>query len=315
MRALLREIAVLLVIGSALNLGADSHDYLKERLLNAGLRVGYDKTSQRFVEIGSAEMIVKDPSSALLINKIRNDLGHTAELNAKRDLMLKLSLEASGRDTVSTSLENGQSTQELMAVMRSFAKAKFYGCKIISSAESWDAATGKYQVSVAVGWSAKSAARATIALSEKNIDGESLAVNDPCLTAWLESNDLSTMVGSRSFKGEDGALRFVGLGFAKVDGLVGYKKKSEMRRASGYAIANLAYSLYVDAVAQETATRYMKQIDEGQGEKLSWASFVSEVKNTCKNKHLPCHEVYTTTVVHPISGAQLFVSVYGIKVR
>lgn len=315
MKGFLVSIVVFIAIGSALKSYADAQALLKERILNAGLRIGFDKKNQRFVEIGSAETTVKDPASSMLIDKIRTDLGHVAVLTAKRDLMFKLSLEASGHDSVSTSLEDGHSAQELMSVMRLFADAKLYGCKVISSAESWDAATGKYQVSVAVGWSAKSSGRAALAFSEKNIDTANLDAEDSSWKTLLEANDLSTMVGNRYFQGEDGALRFVGLGFAKVDGLSGPKLKIAMRKASMYAIANLAYSLYADSAAQEVATRYMKQIDAGSGKNLSWATFVSEIQNQCKNRIVRGHQVYTSTVEHPISGAKVFVSVYGIKLK
>jgi len=295
--------------------GQDAVACLKERVENSGLRIGYDKGAKRFVEIGVAEAVARDPSGEVLVDKLRNDLGNVAILNAKRNLMHKLTLEASGSDNVISVVDDEQFSLELKSVMRMFSQSKLMGCKVISSAESWDAAAGKYQVAVALGWSEKSAALMPRAISLDDVDVTKNDPDDLEWKRWVGSNDLRTMIGSRSFRDSNGAMRFVGLGFSNVEGLTGLKLKLAMRKASMRAIANLAYSLYADTVASEVATRYLKEFDSGDGHNLSWATFTSEIGIRCKDYAIRGHEVCGSMVVHPISGTKVYISAYGIALK
>lgn len=308
--------AVLLALASAGACLADSESTLKQMLKSSGLRVGYDRKEKRLVSIGVAERRMSNPMMNAGFDKDRGDLAKIAILNAKKQLMFSLSVEASGKDVATETVVNDARAASVMSVMKLFSTMELRGCKVLCSAESWDEAEGVFQVSVAMGWSEKMAARANKALSDSlKLDVLGLGDDDPQWISWCEKNDLSTMVGCRQFTDTEGHLRFVGISASTVEGLSGIKLKMAMRKAGLNALGHLAFSLYSDNIAKDTATRYLKEFEScGQSSTLSWESFTSEVLSKCKAT-IMAHEVYSNTLTYPVTGRKMYVSVYGVALK
>ena len=295
---------------------ADSESTLKQMLKKNGLRIGYDRKEKRLVSIGVAERRIANPATNAGFDKDRSDLSKIAVLNAKKELMFNLSVQASGKDVAAESVVNDVRAASVMSVMKLFSTMELCGSKVLCSAESWDEAEGVFQVSVAMGWSEKMAARANKALSDSlKLDVLELGDDDPQWIAWCEKNDLSTMVGCRQFTDAEGHLRFVGISASNVEGLSGVKLKMAMRKAGLNALGHLAFSLYSDNIAKDTATRYLKEFDScGQSSTLSWDNFTSEVLSKCKAT-IMAHEVYSNTLTYPVTGRKMYVSVYGLALK
>lgn len=311
-----KAFVVLLALAAAGVCLADSEATVRQMLKGNGLKVGYDRKEKRFVSIGVAERRIADPATKAGFDKDRSDLYKMAVLNSKKELMLNLSVQASGKDVVAESSVNGVRAVSVMSVMKLFSTMDLRGCKVLCSAESWNEVDGVFQVSVAMGWCEKTTARANKALTDSvKLDVLDLEDDDPQWISWCEKNDLSTMVGCRQFTDAEGHLRFVGISASNIEGLDGAKLKTAMRRAGINALGHLAFSLYSDNVAKDTATRYLKELEScGESSTLSWESFTTEVLSKCKATVM-AHEVYSATKHHPITGCKMFVSVYGLAVK
>lgn len=289
---------------------------LRKQLAAREIRIGYDKAKSRFAEIGVAEREIPSPSDFPNFERTRSELAAIAILDAKKELLRRISMRAEGVDTVALASDGDRSVQTLKSVMRLFSSMELVGCRVISMAESWDAASKTFQVAAAVGWSRKSAGQAAAALNEANIREAVSDEDDPEWEKWFAGQNVSVMAGGRQFADGDGRLRFVGIAAVDVQDASGAMLRVAMRKAGLYALQSLSFSLYSDASAKEVAIRYLKEIEvAGASCSLSWSSFVSEVMNRCKNKIVKAHEVYSTTVTSPFTGKKVYVSAYGMVLK
>lgn len=295
---------------------ADSESTLGQMLKKSGLRVGYDQKEKRFVAIGVAERQIASPATNPKFDKIRSDLSKAAYLNAKKEVMFWISAKAIGKDRTESVSINGDHTTLTVSIMELFSKMSLRGCKVLCSAESWDPAENLFQVSVAVGWSEKAADVANkVMVNSASMDVAQLDDDDPEWEDWGGKNDLSTMVGCRQFTDSQGRVRYLGIGAANVEGVTGLKLKSAMRRAGLNALECLVLSLCSDTAARDVATQYLKDMESSGGSRnISWDQFSSEVMARCKMP-IMAHEVYSVTKPHPITGAKMYISVYGVAIK
>ena len=136
-------------------------------------------------------------------------------------------------------------------------------------------------------------------------------------SAWAATHDFASSGTTASFTGSDGVRRWVGIGLADIEGKTGISLAAAQRSARQAAGAELAYALFGEAEAQSVARRLKEASSDGAGtsETFSTQEFENSVTLSVKAKTVRDAEVYTTTVVHPLTGRKLFVSVAGIEPR
>lgn len=304
------------VWGAQFSAFGDSEDKVYSLLKEAGLKVGYERSKARFVEIGSAERMIVAPKQEPLFYKIRNDLGKIAILNAKKEVMFKLSVQTINEEVVAVKSVDDYEMNILKSAIEMFAESKTGGWKVLCTAESWDPESRIYSVSAAVGWSVKACAAAAQTLNINNVDNEAVDKDNSEWEAWFAANDVSAMVGSRDFMDRNGARRFIGIGSVDCEGMTGIKLKRAMRVADMQAIGNLAFSIYSDIVAKDVAQRYAEEMRvSGASASRAWEDFCSEIIRRCTINSLPATQIYSKMAINPITSRKHYVSVYGIVLK
>lgn len=280
--------------------------FLAEHRLN----YGYDARTQSCVLIGSAEKKVLVPVSSPSFLSLRNDAVRVAELNARAELMKVVSSTISSERSDRLEADHTDSRQTTKSLVELFSDEPLYGCETVCVREEKD---GEWiRVAVAMRWSAKSEREARAAKSG-SIDWSLLSSEDEW-KKWAETFDFSHAGSFSSFVGSDGIRRWVGIGYADLER--GPQVVAE-RLARQNATAGLAYSLFGEAETQSVAKRISNEMSQGSdfSEVVVVNRFDNMVSQAVKGKTIQDSEVFTTTIVHPLSGRKLFVSVAGINPR
>lgn len=274
---------------------------------------GYDADSESCAFVGTDSRVVHVPVSSPGFLVARNAAVKVAERNARAEIMKLVSARLSG--TRATRLEtdgstHGESTGSIVDV---FSKAPLYGCETVCVREEKEGET--IRVAVAMKWSAAAEAE-TVAAKRGDVDFDALSEADEWAD-WAATHDFASSGTTASFTGSDGVRRWVGIGLVDIEGKTGLALAAARRSARQFAGAELAYALFGDAEAQSVALRLKEAAGDGTGasESLTVQDFEDRVQLSVKAKAVRDGEVYTTTVVHPLSGRRLFVSVAGIEPR
>lgn len=290
--------------------GAES--LVRERLAAKNIAVGADVATGRYVFIGMCPREMSDPVAEPKFPRLRRECAEVAELAAKRDILCAYRMRVNAHDEVSFHSDGETSERTTASVMEVLSEESLSGASVVASAESWDAATGLYQVAVAVAWTKKLVAAAvdstppTAPVSEEEDQAE--------WDRWLEGIDLSIALGMRQFVDSRGLRRFAGIGCADVEGKAGAALNAARIVAETEAKASLALGLYGDSEMQSVATKTMVERESSSGELSAdaWATFVGKIRARCRNKQLRGRVVRSETVVHPVTGRHMLVCVYGM---
>lgn len=191
------------------------------------------------------------------------------------------------------------------------ASGLYCGFLPLASAESLE--HGRYQVAVAVGWSEKSERDAQRSLSADAPVPEELPSS--AWKEWAEGKDFAFIVGGWPFIDGDGIRRFAGVGVADAEGKKGPAMTAAMRMARARATQALAYALYCDIESSKLAKQIGSRLEnsDGSATEITVESFLVRIDQKINAKAFCDTEVYSTTVVHPLTGRKLFVSVAGIE--
>ena len=291
-------------------LGAEQH--VREMLAQSGIKRGVDATTGRYVFIGTCERTPPDPATSKTFLRLRAECAAVAELSAKRDILVAFRPTYSGKDSDIIQSDNSGASRITTSIFKTLASEALSGASVVASAESWDAATGVYQVAVAVAWTKKLVAAAVdetpppAPISEEEDQAE--------WDRWLEGIDLSIALGMRQFVDSRGCRRFAGIGCADVEGKAGAALNAARIVAETEAKASLALGLYGDSEMQSVATSTMTERTSASGELSvdAWETFVGKIRARCRNKQLRGRVVRSETVVHPVTGRHMLVCVYGM---
>ena len=290
--------------------GAES--LVRERLAAKGIAVGADAATGRYVFVGTCGREMSDPAAEPKFPRVRRECAEVAELSAKRDILRAFRMRVNARDEVSFRSDDETSERTTTSVMEILSAEALSGASVVASAESWDAATGLYQVAVAVAWTKKLVSAAVDAapppapVSEEEDQAE--------WDRWLEGIDLSIALGMRQFVDSRGLRRFAGIGCADVEGKTGAARNAARIVAETEATASLAFGLYGDSEMKSVATMAMTERESASGELSAdaWATFAGKVRARCRNKQLRGRVVRQEEVVHPVTGRHMLVCVYGM---
>lgn len=318
MRITLPFLTVALTIGlSAPSAFADAKDLAEQIVARSRLSLGYDEDAKTFVFIGKSQRIVPDISDAKTLMKLREEESKLGMLKAKAEILKLLVRDVSARSVATLFVSDGVTVTETSSVVDILSHLVLHGFQTICTAESYE--NGVFQTAVAVGWSEKSekAARAALSSDSGRPADESPEEPSPEWENWAQNQDLSAMVVSRSFEDSNGIRRYVGIGFADVDGKTGKALKDARTIAFTKAKQNLLYAIHSDAEARTLAIQTMRT-ESRPGEESETDTFRSSVRRLsqeCRSMFLPncAVPVYETTTHHPITDRRIYVCLAGVE--
>ncbi len=305
------------VVGWAGVSDMDAEDLVRQQLRENGFRIGYDGQARRMVQLHViAKEIGAAQSNPPEFERFRIQSFLFAERMARGAVMRSLThvanLEA---ETAAFSKEDDATLRTAVA---SSVQSSFYpyGCQIAASAETLT--DGILHTAVALSWTPDFERGIRKAFRAAPDDFPQLSdpnVPSPEWAAWAERQDFSKTVGFCSFADSEGFWRFAGIGVADVEGKTGPGLLAAMRFARQSAGANLAYALFGNVKSARQMRKQMSEAETAEVSESEIETFVMEQMRKAAKAVVRDAEVYTTTVVHPLTGRKLFVSVAGIEPR
>lgn len=286
-----------------------ARDRVRADLKKSGIRVGVSFKDKSYVFIGyhAAETNLSTHVA------MRESFYQRAVLRAKHDLLKARRTTVTAGDTVQMLDDGVQSVILTKSTCKYLSEAQLHGSSVIASAESWDADKGVYEVAVAVAWSRKLEADGLRAAGRGLPSGDEVE-DSPEWEKELSKLHLAGVIGSRQFVDSQGKRRFFGVGAADIEGRRGKQLRDAVRIAELRAARNLGFALHSDAALQDTAVSVLKMMNSGGlSETEAWEEFVMRVSQRCA-RTIMGHEVFSAdTVVHPLTGHRLYISVYGVE--
>jgi hypothetical protein len=290
---------------------ADSAEERVQALLaRSGIQEGYDKKTKRFVAVAECLADIAKPAEVKNFLLRRDELEKMAYFSAKAEIMRAVSTMMSGKDTTRITDDAAMTTSTLEL----FSKVTLPGCIVLCSAESYDAAAGRYGVAVAVAWSKKlqkagSAVRAGLGRPADGGSGNSV----DALKAWAEKNELATMLGCRRFTDAAGRLYFVGIGFYDAEGAQGRRLDLVRKQAAARAANNVIFELFCDDAAQDVSAGGMAEVASADKEAVkSWGRFVSLVTSKCGRRQILATTLHAGFARHPVTGRRMCICLCGV---
>lgn len=284
--------------------GMRAYDIVRHALQEKGIRVGYDSDHDIIVNCGVAHTEV--PSISGDFENQRAQSFFLAEAEARTSIMRSINwgLLDGGGSIERVSTPSGTKSIEHIAFVP-------YGYQVLEVAETLE--NGILSTAVAVLWSSKLEKDERFA---RFSPPEAFpAVPDsrqpsPEWSSWFQRQDAGHAQGFRSFRDSEGIRRFAGIGTADIEGKTGGELAAAMAEARKMASANLAYALFgsVEFPRDSFKADYPSPYTIS-----SLRTLLRERMDQSRRIALNDAEVFSTTVVHPLTGRQLYVSVAGIE--
>ena len=288
-------------------------------------RRGWDSKKKRFVQIAAEDFDCDDPAKVQNVMVQRDMTVKRAVLMAKAEIIETIKTEVDAEDIVSAmSVPNATGAEQKELVeriqkMKQSSSAEFraemplFGATCVRQSESWN--RGKYQVAIALVWSPalERSARAIITGNKTICKPKE---NGKSIEEWLESVNPAFMSGPIQFVDADGTRWFLGISAgAADDNLDALTLRTNRRIADLSAKQMLAFSLWGDvkaneAMKQELSTKTLN--GKSSTEVAQWL----ESKISQSVKGLPLRgmvQLLSEEVDHPVTGGQIYVSIYGIN--
>ena len=201
------------------------------------------------------------------------------------------------------------------SAVESIAKMPLYGSSVIMQTESWDQATGRYQVSVMLCWSyaLERAARAIVTGEEFRVKPNP---NGKKVQDWLDAQNPATMIGPRQYVDGQGNRWFLGVTARAYDDDL---NSSARRRNKGltemYAQQMAAFCLWADVESYKLAQSALESRGNDQVQRDVVAESYAEklTQSFSKKKIRGMQKLFSDEVTHPITGSTIYVAVYGIN--
>lgn len=281
--------------------------FLAERRID----FGYNAEARSCAFIGTSERTVHVPVSSPNFLVARNAAVKAAERNARAEIMKVVSATMSGARAARLETDGAKAVETTRTLVDVFSMEPLHGCETLCVQEEKDG--DLIRVAVAVKWSAAAEAEARAAKRGDIHSDAPSGVGE--WKEWAGTFDFAHAGCSATFVGSDGIRRWVGIGYADIEGKRGLAASAAMHAARQSAGAELAYALFGDAEAQSVARRLREEASSRGGETVALTAdeFENRVALAVKGKMVRDSEVHTATIVHPLTGRKLFVSVAGVE--
>lgn len=293
---------------------ATARDIVEVRVEAKGFLLGYDEETDRLVRVGvsRAEALAPRNLDPAALATIRERLFRLAFLDAKFKIMETVYAGFDASLGVKSVSEGESESTESRARLSVESRLALRGFRILDSDESWEG--GKYEVAVAVGWCRQWENDSNIAL-RGDVAVSSEILPSPEWKKWAERQDFSRFEGARTFIDENGVPRIVGIGVADAGNGTALATRKASAQAHMHATQALAFFLFSDLSGKQVTEFLREDHSDLKSQMTEMAADRAErlISGTIRDKRIPDAEVYTTTVIHPLSGRKLFVSVVGIE--
>ena len=192
------------------------------------------------------------------------------------------------------------------------------GATVLHQYESWDKNTKQYEVAVLLCWSPQLELAARATLTNEPIDFKG-AVGKYSLDNWLNDQDLSAMVGPRSFLDDRGQRHFLGISSRPYIAYNGDLDERQRESADAEAEAMVGFSLFADVLNTRSAKLIAQNI---LSDDLDEDTTITKIVETLDQlwiqsyKEMNTHGVQPvrrTRVNHFLTGVDMHVSVYAIS--
>lgn len=201
------------------------------------------------------------------------------------------------------------------SAVSSMAKMPLYGSSVIMQTESWNKASGKYQVAVMLCWSyaMERSVRAIVTGEEFKIKASASAKS---VQDWLESQNPATMVGPRQYVDKNGDRWFIGITARAYDDEL---SSSERRKNKGlsemFAQQMAAFCVWADVESYKMAQQAVESRGTSKVQRDVVAeSYAEKLTQTFKNKKIRgMQRLFSEEMVHPITGNTIYVTAYGVN--
>jgi hypothetical protein len=191
-----------------------------------------------------------------------------------------------------------------------------FGATVVEQFESYNEDTEKYENSVIMLWSPKAeeASRAMLAGKDLIVPPGHQSLKDYLQVnknAWL------TTTGGRRFRDNNGDIYYLGVGSEEI-GNSASADRNAMSSAKIEAQTQVAFALFADVKTQEKLKRkeQVRNVGASKDFTQSVKSLAEELSQSFENLQLQgASQVYQTKGIHPLSGKQIYVSVFAISTK
>lgn len=228
----------------------------------------------------------------------------------------KADLEATENDlnNLKNELESlrGSLQQENVSSIETFSKMNVVGLVPIASFESWDGE--QYATTIVSIWTTKEEERARALYSGQEViyDPGSSSVKD-----FINSTDWSTAQGVRKFFDDDGNFWLISIGSSPLKGKSSKATRTAKGQAQLSAQKQIAFVLFSEASSKRSAQEKLQEVttgNVGETENQSVTSFAETIFQKVEDLDIQgMSQLKGKKYTHPISGQEMFVSIYGIS--
>ena len=228
----------------------------------------------------------------------------------------KADLEATETDlnNLKNELETlrGSLQQENVSSIETFSKMNVVGLVPIASFESWDGE--QYATTIVSIWTTKEEERARMLYSGQEVayDPGSLSVKD-----FINSTDWSTAQGVRKFFDDKGNFWLISIGSSPLKGKSSKATRTAKGQAQLSAQKQIAFVLFSEASSKRSAKEKLQEVttgNVGETENQSVTSFAETISQKVEDLDIQgMSQLKGKKYTHPISGQEMFVSIYGIS--
>ena len=228
----------------------------------------------------------------------------------------KADLEATETDlnNLKNELETlrGSLQQENVSSIETFSKMNVVGLVPIASFESWDGE--QYATTIVSIWTTKEEERARLLYSGQDVayDPGSSSVRD-----FINSTDWSTAQGVRKFFDDKGNFWLISIGSSPLKGKSSKATRTAKGQAQLSAQKQIAFVLFSEASSKRSAKEKLQEVttgNVGETENQSVTSFAETISQKVEDLDIQgMSQLKGKKYTHPISGQEMFVSIYGIS--
>lgn len=274
-----------------------ARDSVRAQLRAAGIRPGYDAERGLLVAVANAKAPCPNPRSDKRFAGFRTECMDLALKNARRQILefTGANLTVENPNGPDIAKDPGASVAETLV---SRADGVVSGASVILSAESWR--KGEYEVAVAAVVSEKLKRDITDRLAGKT--AENGKPGKWSLREWLEAQDLSLMLGPRSFVDDTGVRRYLGVGAADAEAATGPALKMARTKAQVKATKYAFFSF-------PTRIHSKMTFRPGDSDLSDDGNFDEEYTEKPEAEPQDVQVILQTEAVHPLSGRKMAVVV------
>jgi len=240
-----------------------------------------------------------------LDKKLADDLA-----KAKEDLEATETDLSSLKDELETL--RGSLQQENVSSVETFSKMNVVGLVPIASFESWDGE--QYATTIISIWTVKEEERTRALYSGQEVVYEPGASS---VKDFINSTDWSTAQGVRKFFDDKGNFWLLSIGSSPIKGKSSKATRTARGQAQLSAQKQIAFVLFSEASSKRSARDKLQEVttgNVGETENQSVSSFAETISQKVEDLDIQgMSQLKGKKYTHPISGQEMYVSIYGIS--